>query len=95
MYQDLAFMKVPLPEDVLKLKTYGDYAGAQKMIRYMETHFSTVTKEELSLIFAYSERQISRLIRAETGFTFREYLTDIRIRYICDMLRHTDRKSVV
>ena len=34
MYQDLSFMKVPLPEDVLKLKNYGDYAGAQKMIRY-------------------------------------------------------------
>ena len=34
MYQDLSFMKVPLPEDVLKLKIYGDYAGAQKMIRY-------------------------------------------------------------
>lgn len=38
MYQDLAFMKVPLPEDVLKLKTYGDYAGAQKMIRYFLEH---------------------------------------------------------
>ena len=34
MYQDLSFMKIPLPEDVLKLKNYGDYAGAQKMIRY-------------------------------------------------------------
>lgn len=27
MYQDLSFMKIPLPEDVLKLKNYGDYAG--------------------------------------------------------------------
>lgn len=34
MYQDLSFMNVPLPEDVLKLKIYGDYDGAQKMIRY-------------------------------------------------------------
>lgn len=34
MYQDLSFMNVPLPEDILKLKIYGDYAGAQKMIRY-------------------------------------------------------------
>ena len=34
MYQDLSFMNVPLPEDVLKLKIYGDYAGAQKIIRY-------------------------------------------------------------
>ena len=33
MYQDLSFMRIPLPEDVLKLKIYGDYAGAQKMIR--------------------------------------------------------------
>ena len=38
MYQDLSFMKVPLPEDVLKLKTYGDYAGSQKMIRYFLEH---------------------------------------------------------
>ena len=30
MYQDLSFMKIPLPEDVLKLKNYGDYAGARK-----------------------------------------------------------------
>ena len=33
MYQDLSFMKIPLPEDVLKLKNYGDYAGAQKLSR--------------------------------------------------------------
>ena len=38
MYQDLSFMKIPLPEDVLKLKNYGDYAGAQKMIRYFLEH---------------------------------------------------------
>lgn len=38
MYQDLSFMKIPLPEDVLKLKNYGDYAGAQKMIHYFLEH---------------------------------------------------------
>ena len=34
MYQDLSFMKIPLPEDVLKLKNYGDFDGAQKMIQH-------------------------------------------------------------
>ena len=34
MYQDLSFMKIPLPEDVLKLKNFGDYEGALKMINY-------------------------------------------------------------
>ena len=34
MYQDLSFMKIPLPEDVLKLKNFGDYEGALKMIKH-------------------------------------------------------------
>ena len=34
MYQDLSFMKIPLPEDVLKLKNFGDYEGALKMINH-------------------------------------------------------------
>lgn len=37
MYQDLSYMKIPLPEDVLKLKNYGDFAGAQKMIDHFMT----------------------------------------------------------
>lgn len=37
MYQDLSYMTVPLPEDVLKLKIYGDFAGAQKMIDHFMT----------------------------------------------------------
>lgn len=34
MYQDLSYMKIPLPEDVAKMKSFGDYAGAEKMINY-------------------------------------------------------------
>lgn len=34
MYQDLSFMRIPLPEDVLKLKSFGDFEGAQKMIQH-------------------------------------------------------------
>ena len=37
MYQDLSYMKIPLPEDVLKLKNYGDFSGAQKMIDHFMT----------------------------------------------------------
>lgn len=29
---DLQYYSIPLPEDVQKLKAYGDYAGALKMI---------------------------------------------------------------
>ena len=34
MYQYLSFMRIPLPEDVLKLKSFGDFEGAQKMIQH-------------------------------------------------------------
>ena len=37
MYQDLSFMKIPLPEDVLKLKNFGDYEGALKMINHFKS----------------------------------------------------------
>ena len=31
MYQDLSFMTIPLPEDVLKLKIYGDYGRLSQL----------------------------------------------------------------
>ena len=49
MYQDLSFMKIPLPEDVLKLKNYGDYAGAQKVIRYFLEH-KEIPKAQMSIL---------------------------------------------
>ena len=35
MYRDLKYLNIPLPEDIQKLKMYGDYDGARKMIEYM------------------------------------------------------------
>ncbi|OTN86565.1 hypothetical protein A5819_003415 [Enterococcus sp. 7E2_DIV0204] len=37
MYYDLKYMSVPLPEDVIKLKNYGDFDGAGKLIAYLLT----------------------------------------------------------
>ncbi|MCA5012533.1 MULTISPECIES: transglutaminase-like domain-containing protein [unclassified Enterococcus] len=35
MYYDLKYMSVPLPEDIIKLKNYGDFTGAEKMIEHL------------------------------------------------------------
>ncbi|MGX7262405.1 transglutaminase domain-containing protein [Enterococcus crotali] len=35
MYYDLKYMSVPLPEDVIKLKNYGDFEGADKLIQHL------------------------------------------------------------
>ncbi|GGC83597.1 transglutaminase-like domain-containing protein [Enterococcus wangshanyuanii] len=35
MYYDLKYMSVPLPEDIIKLKNYGDFTGAEKLIEHL------------------------------------------------------------
>lgn len=35
MYKSIEYLNIPLPEDVQKLKMYGDYAGALKLIDYL------------------------------------------------------------
>ncbi|MHC5229108.1 transglutaminase-like domain-containing protein [Enterococcus sp. LJL99] len=35
MYYDLSYLSIPLPEDVLKLKNYGDFSGAEKLIDFL------------------------------------------------------------
>ncbi|MEI5992697.1 transglutaminase-like domain-containing protein [Candidatus Enterococcus mansonii] len=35
MYYDLKYMSVPLPEDIIKLKNYGDFSGAKKLIEHL------------------------------------------------------------
>jgi len=35
MYHSLAYLSVPLPEDILKMKHYGDFKGASKQIDYL------------------------------------------------------------
>ena len=35
MKRDLKYLSIPLPESVLRMKMYGDYEGALKMIDYL------------------------------------------------------------
>ena len=64
--------EIPLPEDVLKLKNYGDYAGAQKMIRYFLEHkeIPKALRKRLEI-----EQEIIGVMRAdEYPYTYAEAL---------------------
>ncbi|BDR57455.1 transglutaminase-like domain-containing protein [Xylocopilactobacillus apis] len=50
MTENIAKLVVPLPEDVLKLKNFGDFAGAEKLINFkLEKDISEILKERLRL----------------------------------------------
>ncbi len=69
-------MDEPLPEAPLE----------NQIIAYIRTHFDTVTRAELAEHFAYSERQITRVVKSETGLSFSDYQRKLRMDYIADML---------
>lgn len=46
---------------------------------YIQEHYQTVTMEELSAVFNYSQRQIIRIIQNSTSKTFSQLLTQLRM----------------
>ncbi|MBM7690151.1 transglutaminase [Enterococcus ureilyticus] len=58
MYYELNYMSVPLPEDVIKLKNYGDFDGAGKLIDYLlESELPQALKKRLEI-----EQDIIRIV---------------------------------
>jgi len=59
------------------------------ILYYINTHFKTVTRKELAAQFSYSERQISRLLLKSTGMSLTDYISEVRMKYVADMLIST------
>ena len=80
MYQDLSYMTIPLPEDIQKLKTYGDFAGAGKMVDYfLGKEIPKALRERLLI-----EKDVLRVLgRNEYPYGYEEAL-DIMTKHIRD-----------
>ena len=50
-----------------------------QMLIYIQTNYRTVTLEDVSKKFGYSQRQIIRIIRSSTDKTFTQLLTQLRM----------------
>ena len=61
----------------------------ENIIRYINGHFRTLTRKALADRFSYSERQITRIVLRSTGRSLKDYLCDVRMDYIRDMLENT------
>lgn len=71
MYQDLSYMRIPLPEDVLKLKSFGDFEGALKMIdHFLSKDIPQALRKRLEI-----EKEIIRVVsNDEYPYTYEEAL---------------------
>lgn len=63
--------------------------GLMYILRYMQENYLTVTLHSLASLFNYSDRQMQRIIRKATGFTFTENIQKQKIRHAADLLQNT------
>ncbi len=58
-----------------------------EILIYIQTNYRTVTLEEISRKFGYSQRQIIRIIRSSTDKTFTQLLTQLRMEKAASLLK--------
>lgn len=68
-------------------KTGLDYAP---ILRYIQSHYDTITLPRLSEIFHYSVPYLSKIIRENTGKKFKQLINEFKIRRVIYYLEETD-----
>lgn len=63
--------------------------NGNEILYYIQNHFKSVSRRELAEHFSYSERQITRLLYKLTGKSLTEYISEVRMSYVTDMLTTT------
>ena len=61
-----------------------------EIFSYIQEHYQSITMEELSAVFSYSQRQIIRIIQNSTAKTFSQLLTQLRMEKAADMILAKD-----
>ena len=78
--------KVLLPDS----DSYDFSENVLFILKYIEAHYNTITLSELAAFFNYSERQIQRIIKRNTGYSFRELIQKQKMTSASEQLLHTD-----
>lgn len=64
--------------------------NAERLIKYIQQHYGeSLSLDSLSLLFNFSPKYITNLIKKKVGRSFTDYLTDLRIREASELLTKT------
>lgn len=66
---------------------FEKYSIVPKLLNYIKSHVDSVTLEDCAKRFHFNQRHLGRLLKKETGMTFPQLITDIKIDIAKDMLR--------
>lgn len=60
------------------------------LLNYMQTHYQNLTLAQLASVYNYSERQVIRILKKNTGKGFSELLLEIRMNKALQLLKNLD-----
>ena len=60
----------------------------KKILYFIEEHYRTVTLDEVCERFNYSRGHVQRILKKNTGETFTEFVTNIKIKRACELLKN-------
>lgn len=89
----MGLLFLQLLDQVDRLEQYKgeshDRSLTLKALRYIQEHYRTATLGELSVLTGLPLYHLSRLLKRETGATFKELLRRHRLDRACELLEHT------
>jgi len=65
---------------------FEKYNIVPKLLNYIESHIDSATLETCAKRFHFNQRHLGRLLKKETGFTFPQLVTNIRVNIAKEML---------
>lgn len=87
----LSYGRSTLPHYTFSDVRIGNTTPAAQIIDYIRLNFSDVTLNELCEHFHYTPSHICKLLRRHTGLSFKENLTNERMRHACHLLSQTSK----
>ena len=60
------------------------------ILNYIRNHCATINLQEIATLFNYSPTHISRLLKRETGYSFRDTLLNYKMESACNYLKNTN-----
>lgn len=72
------------------VETKNDDENIILILNYIQMQYASLSLSQLSDFFNYSERQMSRIIKDYTGFTFTELIRDLKVNKAAQMLKNPD-----
>lgn len=79
-------------QDVIipQLKAQSITENVLVILSRIEDHYTSITLSEMAEFFNYSERQLSRIIKSATGFSFEDIIKRLRMKRAQELLETSD-----